>query len=1256
NTVMLSALADADMAYSPTQWQRQTFPAHLRERIDVIHEGIDTTYFKPDPQAVFRIANKNVTLRAGDEVITYAARSLEPVRGFHQFMRALPEILEKRPNAHVVIMGGEKTSYGLEPEDFGSWQDKLLAEVGHLLDPQRVHFTGFLPKEHYRTVLQVSKVHVYLTYPFLLSWSMLDAMACGAVIIGSDTGPVKEIIDDGKNGFTVPFFDTQKLAQTIVTQLKTKPYKSKSIKASARQWMTTKFNQGECVKNMIELISSDTKNKVDPALNDINPVRLGDILIRQHQYNEAFYLYLKCWTKQFEDEFLKHCIDVVQQCDNIVLPSKTVATLMRMRKHKQDVWLLMMQLIPRLCEESLMCLLEESGDDGFQLVRQALPNAFYHAENIHDWAMPLMVLNVLDKTKRLESLPDWLAVECVWLNGQLSQLCSKSSKTDESKYKKAQQTLQGLLIWSKVVQFDQQCPLLDVDYLANEIGSNQTPFDSISCLSDFLAHPQSQTVSPHILLSASWHTQQAQHQEQFMNVQHVLIDFFRYSSDYFDSIPNPNPYFDCDGYRQRYLGDNPNAHPLLHYLTHFNQQNVQPSDYFYNDYVRETQRLLPTQEPLSFYLQQLKQGGVGFCLNGFSTTPYFDRAYYLAQNNDLLSIVTMQLLDPLAHFISHGSKEGRQSYSLQAYNEFAQHQRLYLEPFNRHSVFDSNGSFHHVKGKKAEFTYYQGQKLLAENLSYKPLISILVPIYQVQPRFLEEMIQSVIAQTYGHWQLCLVDDASKRYRKEIHQLLERYALDDSRIVYRLRTKNGHICLTTNDCIQLAKGEFLALLDHDDLLTPDALYEVALALNHNDKLDILYSDEDKVDEWGVLSSPYYKPDWSPHSLWSRMYTCHLTVYRQSLVKSVGGFRVGFEGSQDFDLMLRCSEKTQQIHHISKVLYHWRSHAESTASDLGGEVKHYSVDTGYKAVKDALKRRQIPVTIDSIRKTQTAFWVKPRVMNQPTVDIIIPSFNGADILEMCLASIFEKTTYPHFTITVIDNNSYESDFFALIAHWEEQEPTRFQVIRDERPFNFSSINNSAVEKTSGDYLLFLNNDTEVITPDWLEGMLGYSQLEDVGAVGVKLLYPDDTVQHAGVVMGIGGIAGHAMKNFPRQAHGYFSHLELVTNYTAVTAACLMIKREKFNAAGGFDEHLQIAFNDIDFCLKVREQSLFNVYLPFVELYHHESKSRGYENTSKKQARFEQEILFMRQRWGKLLDNDPFYSPWLSLDKEDMRYRFH
>jgi GT2 family glycosyltransferase len=280
----------------------------------------------------------------------------------------------------------------------------------------------------------------------------------------------------------------------------------------------------------------------------------------------------------------------------------------------------------------------------------------------------------------------------------------------------------------------------------------------------------------------------------------------------------------------------------------------------------------------------------------------------------------------------------------------------------------------------------------------------------------------------------------------------------------------------------------------------------------------------------------------------------------------------------------------------------------------------------------------------------------VIGVPLIDIIIPCRNGAEILETCLRSIFDKTTYKNFKITVVDNDSDEKEFFELVEYWKKQEPSRFHVIRDESPFNFSAINNSAVHQTTGDYLLFLNNDTEVITEDWLEGMLGYAQLEEVGAVGCKLYYYDDTVQHAGVVTGLGGIAGHAMKHSERNSPGYFWNLKMTTNYSVVTAACLMIGREKFNAVNGFTEYLQVAFNDVDFCLKVREQNLYNVYLPFVELYHYESKSRGYEDTPKKQERFEKEIVFMRQRWGKVLDNDPFYSPWLKVDREDMGYRFH
>ena len=1001
------------------------------------------------------------------------------------------------------------------------------------------------------------------------------------------------------------------------------------------------------------LIACNTLKALNHSFDEISSVRYGETFTEFHCYNEAFNLYLNCWTQNFEDKVLNKCLDVIGQCDNLEMSSEMLLTLFKIQKQKADVRELMIQIIPRLCEDSLANLLNKLGVDGYKLVLKSLPNSFDNSEVINDWTIPLTLIETLDRAKWLDKLPDWLAIECVWMNVQLDKLFVTSDKNFEPQYKQTLTRLKELSVWSKVVEFDKNFPLLDANYLVYGQSSIQKSFSSIRCLSEFLAHPESKFVSPHILLSTEWNKQE---QERLNQIRHVLIDFFRYSCEFFENTPNPNAYFDCDWYSKNYLADNKEAHPLLHYLTNFEQKNVQPNYYFNNAYVLETQCLLTDEEPLGYYLKQLKNGGLDFCLKGFSPSPFFDRAFYLKHNNDLVHIVKANSLDPLAHFIEYGSKEGRQSYALQTYNRFVRHQRLHLEPFNQHTHFGTKGSFHHIKGEKAEVAYFEGQKVLANQLSYKPLISILVPIYQVLPRFLEEMIQSVISQTYDNWQLCLVDDASKRYQKEIHQLLEHYALQDTRITYGIRKKNGHICNTTNDCIQLAKGDYLALLDHDDLLTSDALYEVAVALNNNQKLDILYSDEDKVDEWGVFSSPYYKPDWSPHSLWSRMYTCHLTVYRKSLVDAVGGFRVGFEGSQDYDLMLRCSEKTQYIHHIPKVLYHWRTHIESTAGQLGGGAKNYCDEAALSAVKDTMLRRGLGASVELVGKNHSNVCVKPKVINSPLVDIIIPSFNGADILESCIKSIFEKTTYQNFKITVIDNNSYENDFFTLINFWKEKEPARFQVIRDESPFNFSAINNAAVQKTKGDYLLFLNNDTEVITEDWLEGMLGYAQLEEVGAVGVKLLYPDNTIQHAGVVTGVCGTAIHVMCGWTRESTGLAGSLKLTTNYSAVTGACLMIKRDKFNAVGGFEEYLQVAFNDIDLCLKVREHGLYNIYLPFVELYHHESKTRGYEDTAEKKERFEKEISFIRQRWGNLLDNDPFYSPWLTRDNQNINYRFH
>ncbi len=990
-----------------------------------------------------------------------------------------------------------------------------------------------------------------------------------------------------------------------------------------------------------------TLARLQPLSSD-SYYRLGEALEHLYEHKGAYNAYLQGFIADPDEKILSHLLKKGIENNLFEKYSKPVLLLFDVLLKKQPEQL--HRLIDLIDQDTLIELFKNTKEQ--KLLISILPLLLENAEAAKDWTVPLELLGVLDSSKLLDPLPDWIAVESLWIAAQLKRILEISLLEDVKLkgkvFKEQLNKLKKFTFWHKSVDFDKKFPLLNVTRL--KYKQSWQKISAPYSLSQYFAHHESPYVSPHILFDTIWYinTQRLSPKEN-----HPLVHFFRYSNGYSEKATNPSSYFDCQWYREEYLEDNQTDNPLLHYLSHFSKPGIRPNKFFDNDYVRESQGLLLDEEPLAYYLTQLENEGVDFCLSGFSPNPFFDREFYLKHNQDILSLAKNKF-DPFLHFMAHGLKEGRKAYAWQRYNEFVRHQRLYLEPFNRNCHFGLEGSLKYVKGEKAEEIYFTGQTILAQGLSYQPLISILVPVYQVNPRFLDEMIQSVIAQTYDNWQLCLVDDASKRHKKEIHALLEQYATEDKRIVYHIREKNGHICNTTNDCLALAKGDFVALLDHDDLLTSDALYEFVTAINDDTDLDIIYSDEDKVDEWGVLFQPYYKPDWSPHSLWSRMYTCHLTVYRKSLVDDVGGFRTGFEGSQDYDLMLRCSEKTKRIHHIAKVLYHWRSHSESTAG--AEDAKGYCVDAGHKAVQEALSRRGINGTVEPVGESRTAFWVKPEVLGAPLVDIIIPSRNGADILKTCLQSVFEKTTYQNFKVTILDNNSDESSFFVLIDYWSKQEPSRFQVIRDESPFNFSAINNHAAQKTDGDYLVFLNNDTEIIAEDWLEGLLGYAQLPEVGAVGAKLYYPDDTIQHAGVATGLGGIAGHVMKHSKREYPGYFWNLKLVTNYSVVTAACLMIGRAKFNAAGGFTEYLQVAFNDVDFCLKVRQQGLYNVYLPFVELYHYESKSRGYEDTPKKQERFEKEIVFMRQRWGKSLDNDPFYSPWLAVDTEIMNYRYH
>lgn len=536
--------------------------------------------------------------------------------------------------------------------------------------------------------------------------------------------------------------------------------------------------------------------------------------------------------------------------------------------------------------------------------------------------------------------------------------------------------------------------------------------------------------------------------------------------------------------------------------------------------------------------------------------------------------------------------------------------------------------------------------LKVRNFAYQPVISIIMPIYNTPEKYLRDAIDSVLDQVYPYWELCIADDNSSQ--PHVRRVLEEYSKKDKRIKVCYRETNGHISLASNSAIELARGEYMALLDHDDLLTPHALYEVVKLLNQHPEADYIYTDEDKIDEKGNLTEPYFKPDWCPDSFLARMFTCHLGVFRTSIIKEIGGFREGFEGSQDYDLVLRFTEKGKYIYHIPNILYHWRIHSQSTAGDSG--VKMYAYEAAQKAIQEAIARRGEYGIVSRDEKFFGIYQVRYEIKNPSLVSIIIPSKDLSPLLHTCLESIFTKTTYPHYEVIVIDNGSIEPETQVCLEYWLDKQPEKFSYYRYDIPFNYAKLNNYGVEKAKGEYLLFLNNDTEVITSDWLESMIQQAQRKSIGVVGCKLLYPDDTIQHAGVILGLGAIAEHPYLCYPKNHGGYFGAIASINNYSAVTGACMMCRREVFEAVKGFEEELEVAFNDVDFCLKVRELGYNNLYLPHVVLYHYESKSRGKEDTPEKQARFRKEINYMRKKWGKIIDNDPCYNPNLTRNKGD------
>lgn len=533
-------------------------------------------------------------------------------------------------------------------------------------------------------------------------------------------------------------------------------------------------------------------------------------------------------------------------------------------------------------------------------------------------------------------------------------------------------------------------------------------------------------------------------------------------------------------------------------------------------------------------------------------------------------------------------------------------------------------------------------------LAAPPRISVIMPTYNADPIWLAGAIESVRNQLYPHWELCIADDASTT--DAIRPLLERYAREDARIRVVFRSENGHISAASNSALALATGDWIALLDHDDLLAPTALYFVARSIIDHPNARLLYSDEDKIDSEGLRHDPYFKCDMNIDLFYSHNMICHLGVYQKRLLDEIGGFRAGFEGAQDYDLALRCLEiiKAESIVHIPRVLYHWRVHPASTAAT--GDAKPYAVLAGERALNEHFERMGINGKVETVGNGYRARYCLPEP--RPLVSLIIPTRNGIRLLKQCIDGILQKTAYGPYEIIVVDNGSDEEATLEYLDSLRTEKNVR--VIRDERPFNYSALNNMAVTLANGEIVGLVNNDIEVISETWLDEMVSLAVQPGVGAVGAKLLYPDGRIQHAGVVVGIGGVAGHAHKLFSRESYGYFSRSSLISSFSAVTAACLIVRKAVYDEVGGLNEaDLAVAFNDVDFCLRIREAGYRNVWTPYAELFHHESATRGSEDNPEKVARFNREVSYMLSRWGASLNDDPAYSPNLTLEQEDFGY---
>lgn len=530
------------------------------------------------------------------------------------------------------------------------------------------------------------------------------------------------------------------------------------------------------------------------------------------------------------------------------------------------------------------------------------------------------------------------------------------------------------------------------------------------------------------------------------------------------------------------------------------------------------------------------------------------------------------------------------------------------------------------------------QREAATALKQQPLISILVPLYDTPDHFLRECIESVRAQTYTNWELCLADDASPS--PHVVKTCKEYAAKYPNIKFTSMKKNQHIVGASNEALKLASGDFIALLDHDDLLLPQALFEMVQAINNKPQADLIYSDEDKVDEAGVHVEPFFKPDWSPDFLRSCNYITHFAVLRKSIMDEIGGFRFGTEGAQDWDLFLRFTAKTDRVHHVPKILYSWRKSPTSTAKVA--KSKPYAYINQKRVLRDSLATKDVAASV--FESIYLGFWrVRYNILGNPLVSIVIPTKDNYKFISTCINSIIEQTSYANFEIIIVDTGSTDEQ----VLDFYETKVVRSNKIKivnwKAKQFNFSAACNTGAEHAAGDYLLFLNNDTEIMTSDWIESMLEHAQRPEIGMVGCKLLFPNDNIQHAGVVLRASDIAVHPFYNMhPKQDIFTNIYIANIRNCLAVTAACSMVAAFKFKAVGGFNENLRVTYNDVDLCLRLVDAGHNNLYTPYAEVRHYESISVGKVSTS---ARNTEELHaaseYMRKKWGKYLERDPFYN---------------